>query len=312
MKKNTLVLLWIAISLMFFGGILAVSTYAISGGNIGVYYQNGAFNSFKKERGSATTQTVEFSDIHSIAIDSDVGKIKIIPGETGGKFIVNYSYPSKGATVSCSADGGIIKFTSIYREQISGSTFTLFSLEPLESNYYGVTITYPQDTVFSAIHIVSSLDNINIEQVEADKIDIKSDLGQIYCDNIVTKSFNSDTEVGNTRIVNSRLGKAEIETNLGEITADNITTSSLDISSEAGNIKVAGALSGKTEIENGLGNISVESTLPRTDYNLDLEVEFGIMKLDGQHESNRIKEHNGAENTMQLQGDAGNISLDFK
>lgn len=332
MKKGTITALWVAFGLMLLGGVLAVTAFFASGGNIGVYYEDGRFfhNEYRGRSTKYIEKKAEFNDVNSMRINADAANIKLVKG-TSDKMLIEYSYPSDLPAPVCEAADGKLNYQTNYKSlNFNFNSFNFF--DGTRHKNSTITITYPSNVTYSDIELSTDLGDITLNDIinvsgelsvytsagsvelsnaRAGSIKTQLDLGDINIESNKADKIHCSNSAGSVYIRNSDFGSAELSTDLGDISVANVTTGRLNARASAGSIDISGELRGMTDISCDLGSIDVTTSVPRLETNLELETDLGGIKIDGMASKSTINDI-GAPNTVKLASSAGSIDLNFR
>lgn len=154
-----------------------------------------------------------------------------------------------------------------------------------------INITVPQDSWRSMIRVETDLGNICLEGVNAGEVELDTDLGDITVSNGNFNSLDCDSDMGNVDVTS--------------VTADALTCYC-----DCGNVTVADFTANETDLESNLGNVEAIATGERSDYSMELQVDLGEIKVNGQKVSNPYVT-NGARYVLKAEADMGNVTVDF-
>ncbi|WP_312641622.1 DUF4097 family beta strand repeat-containing protein [Hydrogenoanaerobacterium sp.] len=350
MKKSTMIVLIVAACMVVLGALLAGTAYAISGGNIGIYWNNSSGwyhgNSYSDD-GRVTAQTVDTGAFTSIDADVDFAEVRLIRSDRN---YVEYAFainqPKPICTVSA---GGTLQFQQ--RQHDNRSVFSFFDGIPFGSRgqsyvyiYYRaeqldfVTVkTSAGDVQLKDLAVKDTLNleidfgkltvsnvsaaNINAEvssgdsrftDITADGLVFDSDFGKVTFENITTRNFQSNTSSGDTTVLNCRLGNAEFDSDFGRITAEHTTAEGLRVNCDSGDISFSGTFTGITDIDSDFGKVSLSTDVPREQYSIALSTDFGSIHVNNEKFTGSVNQNSGAPNSITIQNGGGSIAVNFQ
>ena len=220
---------------------------------------------------------------------------------------------------------------------------------------YYVNLYIPKEAYFDLLTIDNDSGNVEICDIQAAKTDIQIDYGNltlkdftgktlsitadsgnietgnITCDNLTISDEYGNISGGNLQISDQttikldsgNLKLSQLNTDLltlsneyGDCSIDKTTVNDSDIALDSGNLTLQHTKFGTTDIKNAYGNITL--TLGNdsiSDYNYDLNAEYGTVKLDGEKlkEDEDFEVHyqkdNGQKNEIRITCESGNINI---
>ena len=225
MKKNILlaVLGVITIACIFYGSMRHMNVFDKNG------FRNFSFNfgddDFSETEGSDLDVDLEAFD--SIKIDCQVTHIKI---EEGSSFRLKSSYSKEYLKPIYSVENKTLRITQRPHRGPSGN------------NNCSIIITVPSGITF-------------------DSIDIDSNVGDLYINNLAGRKLDADLNVGEIRFHEVNFEKIDIDNNVGEVSvslADKAENYSMDLSTDVGIVSVAGHSYKRNYNSNGSGGKKLE------------------------------------------------------
>lgn len=177
--------------------------------------------------------------------------------------------------------------------------------------------------------------NVTLKDFTGEKLTINADSGNIKTGNITCDNLDISDEYGNIsggdfqisdqttiKLDSGNLELSQLNTDLltlsdeyGDCSIDNIKIKDGDIALESGNLTLKHAKFGTADIKNAYGNITLTLDDSVSNYNYDLDAEYGAVKLDGEKleedEDSEIHYHkdNGQKNEIRITCESGNITI---
>lgn len=208
-------------------------------------------------------------DITSLVIDVDITDLSI---EYGPDAKVEYHYTNYDAPTIDISKGKL----SIKQKNIKKITDV--------NNFKGdceLEITLPDNTKLSNFELSVDCGNVDIRDINADKIEIEADLGNVELKNISSQFFSVDADCGNVEIDNSSLGNTvEIDASLGNIELTKTDFKSADLQADMGAISVSGDFD-ELKASCDFGAIDIKSKKSENDIKLDLNTDLGSITVNG-------------------------------
>lgn len=224
-------------------------------------------------------------EIREIQTDGELAAGLVL--QQGREWGISYelAFPEK---FECRCSGGKLKIS--YRG--SGS------LQDLKGEV--VTITVPQEAQLA-------------------KIDVASSLGSVELENLVCDTLKATASLGNITIRSLESKEVELDCSLGNITTQNLTVEKeATLSASTGNIDADGTFRGDVDVSVNLGNTTLilrEASLD--DYELEAGSDMGSLTIDGDEIKGEMMgaefhRDNGAERSLQVKSDMGDIEIQFE
>lgn len=270
------------ITLLSLIGLLILGLVAVM-----ILFMNGklSFDNFKFMSGESEELVLEETyetELHKIAIDSDVYIIRFIHSEDEYSHVRIYSDNNNVKEVKNEGSELSIKV----REQNHISIFSF--VKPV------VYIELPSNFV-GELKITSDVGNVNIDEFNNASVKLTSDVGNAKIKSINT--IEADADVGNITI--EKVKYAFIETNTGNIKINEVNNFKLE--ADTGNINIEKAyLESDSNIKTDTGNIKIKRT---NDVYINAKADVGNTKVKN---SNRK-----ADIELNIKTDTGNIKVNY-
>ncbi|MFI3325202.1 MAG: DUF4097 family beta strand repeat-containing protein [Clostridia bacterium] len=230
------------------------------------------------------TQTLS-SDIKNIDINIDISEeISVISGDT---FTVSYDK----AKYEIDIDDSALKVTQI-NDVFYNNLFLNFGIN-LSNNFNAVTVTIPEGMVIDNLNVNASVNNLEISNVNASKLDLYVNVGKVEIENSNFIDAYVEVDIGDVSIEN-----CEFENNLKAIADIG------DIDLDDCNILAS------AEFEIDIGNLELELIGSENDYTIKAKIDIGNFEMDGTKLDNEITFGNGNKK-ITIEVDTGNCDLDF-
>ena len=155
-----------------------------------------------------------------------------------------------------------------------------------------LTITLPENAVYSEFLLDSGAGNVEIEALRANVIDLELGAGNI--------SIN-DMNVASA---------ADIDTGAGSFTINNGKINNLDMECGVGRVEINAELTGFCEIDCGVGELNLNIRGNADDYCINVDKGLGDVTINGQSVGDNTTVGNGF-NRIKLSGGIGSISVSF-
>jgi len=196
---------------------------AVTSGKYGIYFP---ISDSIGEKDSISSGTYDLKEIKNLVIDVGAGEIGIENGEKDQMDIKNDNMKGK---LSVTVNGDIMKIKCRGRQFRSGGE---------------AVIMIPSDIIFDSIELEMSAGTLNVQKLNAKKLDVNVNAGELDCNDRLTAE-NSDWQI-----------------NAGKINVDWLDSKSVTLSCNAGKMDIT--LAGKAE-----------------DYRMDGKCTAGKVDFDG-------------------------------
>lgn len=327
----------IAVALIAIGTIMAIIGL-VCGGTFNVV---GGLNGFKiyESKDSVNEKSIldEFTDIN---LDIGSGDIEIVKGD---KYAIEVTYNKEMEDLSFNVADNKLTVKS------KQDRFIFFNVGAITSESE-VKIYVPSNVELNTLIVNNksgslSYNNINIKNsdincdfgnvyidgVSGEKINIKAKSGKVDIANIKTKelfasvdfgnfsgqnietvNFEGDLKSGSLSLNKFTSNNAIINSDFGEVYGNNLLTNGLNIKAKSGKIDVSGELKGQNTLDSDFGDIKVKTSLPKSEYRFNVNMDFGSSVIDGNKTSGDYKSIlEPASNEFDVKCKSGNLSIDF-
>ncbi|MDR0984385.1 MAG: DUF4097 domain-containing protein [Ruminococcus sp.] len=222
----------------------------------------------------------------SLFINLDMGKLTINKNQTGsGKIEVFGNNVSENNLIMSETPMGNCRFeyhqSKYYR--FSMMSFGKYYVTPKGIYEYetpSITISVPESV--KKLGVSTNYGDVKIYDISADNINLELDLGDLYVDNINTRTFEADVNLGDTDFNGITADLFEIEMDAGDANIENATIKNLDASINVGNFEFGGLITAYGEIEMDAGDVDIAFADDLQKYALNVNTDFGELKILGQ------------------------------
>lgn len=139
---------------------------------------------------------------------------------------------------------------------------------------------------------------------------VDTDMGNIYLENIDAGEAELDTDMGNITVSNGHFNNLDCDSDMGDVTVTSVEADSLKCYCDAGQVNAVEFTAKETDLEADLGSVTAIALGARSDYSLELEVDLGEVKVDGQKVSSPYETY-GKHYVLKAKADVGSVTLDF-
>lgn len=208
---------------------------------------------------------------------------------------------------------------------------------PKATTFEDVNITCSAGTIDVAdfntdkFTINNDFGSLDMQNINAKTFDIKMSSGKLTAANITTDTFKYDNDFGDTNLNNITAENVVFVVSSGKIKMGNCNFKSLNGESDFGNIECSEVIveddlklecaSGKikfdgdfksADINSDFGSIDIRTNHSREDYKLELGVDFGSIRLDGDKQDSRVSSGNSSKPTLKVFASSGDIDITFR
>lgn len=155
-----------------------------------------------------------------------------------------------------------------------------------------ITITVPQDLSWRSL------------------VRVDTDMGDIYLDSIDAGEVELDTDLGNITVSNGHFNNLECDSDMGDVTVTSVEADSLKCYCDCGQVNAMEFTANETDLEADMGSVTAIALGDKSDYSLELEVDLGEVKVNGQKVANSYETY-GKRYVLKAKADVGSVMLDF-
>lgn len=148
----------------------------------------------------------------------------------------------------------------------------------------------PKSAAFKTIDINAGAGTVNIEQLNADKLNLKLGAGEFKISSITVNEC------------------ADISGGAGKLEINSGTIKNLNLNMDVGSLILKSAVKGNSNLNMGIGRADIYLTGGKADYMLTLKKGVGKILVNGT-ETNGT--YSNGENVINISGGMGDISVDF-
>ncbi len=145
---------------------------------------------------------------------------------------------------------------------------------------------------------------------ELSVVRVDTDMGNITLDSITAGEVDLDADLGNITVTGGTFHSLDCDSDLGDVTVAAVTADHLKCYANTGIVEAVEFTAMDTEWEPDLGNVTAVVLGARNDYALELEVDLGEIKVDGQKVSSSYSS-SGSSCVLTAKTDVGNVTVDF-
>lgn len=237
-----------------------------------------------------------YTEAKSIDMEIEYGEVKVVDGDT---FAIDAeNLPENGLESYVNDEGTwIIKQTGDNDLNFWGMHFSVGNIFNWNGEYTPrITITVPKDYV-------------------ADRISMLVEAGEVKADAL--RAVYGRFEVAAGRLSIQQLEVTEESDYIigaGQMNLNQVNIADISVDCGVGDVSINGIVTGDSDISCNVGNVDLELEGEDKEYSYDISSSIGNVNIDNNsyHSiSNRIINNEGAENSLKLKCEIGNISVDF-
>ena len=285
MKRATKILCIIAACLLG-SGLLLLCAGLFAGGFYSL--RAGALN--LPPQGNAVQDSFLFEQVDALSIQCEIGDLSIQtdPGLPAGAVYVEYDLPA-GSRVSAQMEENTLAFTSQAPRHTRHNLTGLFqrllrnllsqdSLNAYPTAYIQISVS-PQG-VFSAAQLQLDVGDLTMDGLRCQNLDIHTAVGAAQLSNLhAAASAVVQLDTGSLRGDALRLQTARLSCDVGSMDLRDLCCYGLEAVANVGNIHIQGRLAGDNRFQCDLGSLTLETTLPCSDYDLDLQADLSLIHI---------------------------------
>lgn len=144
-------------------------------------------------------------------------------------------------------------------------------------------------------------------------IKVETDMGDIYLEDINAGDAELDTDQGHVTVSGGVFDTLNCDSDLGDVNVFAVQAAQLKCSSDDGKVEAIEFDAQETELEADLGSVTAIAVGTRSDYSLELKVDLGQLKIDGEDTVSPYVQTWPGRDTRSLHAsaDVGSVTLDF-
>ena len=137
-----------------------------------------------------------------------------------------------------------------------------------------VLITIPENTLIEDVEIVQEAGNVDLDNLQAKKCQIKNEVGNVEIDESKIEDLNIEAEAGNLDLQDSNIQLCKIRAEAGNAFIEKVETKSFEVIADAGDIVFGEGMKGKVKARANVGNIMIKEK-ENNDCQYDLKTTIG-------------------------------------
>lgn len=149
-------------------------------------------------------------------------------------------------------------------------------------------------------------ENFGVYQIQVD-----TDMGDIYMENITAGEAELSADVGTITVSSGTFDRLDCDSDMGDVTVMSVEAAVLQCEADTGNIEAIELSAAQADLSADLGSITAVAEGSFKEYDLELEVDLGELKLNGEKKSNSYSQSVLGDRSIHAKVGAGNLTLDF-
>lgn len=257
----------VGVCLIALGALLALSGFMSGGYRYLSQTQNGfnligwGWNGQTWGSFSSTNTNAALEAFHSIEVTGPLLDLDLEPSHDG-----NYAL-----ALDCSKDmpqpSYRVEKGTLYVESKWPKKWNL----GIQDHSYHATILYPAGTVFDSVSINTRACDLSANDFQSRKTDFNVDIGDVDISGASLGQFQFLSNMGDLKIEDSTASNASVILRMGDFDGEGFDTDGFTVDVNMGNVDISGAFRGKTEVGIDMGEVSLEPTLPKDQYYVELK-----------------------------------------
>lgn len=303
-KKLLTILVGIAVSVsIIFCGIIVVTDIQKGSAVSAPSSQPEEIHSYKLEK----TSLEEFSEI---SISASYADISILPSDG---YYLEYCLDGTCTEPFYRVSDGKFQFQEGSTQEKYMISFGFSSHEPFFLKLY-----VPTDKYFDMLSIVSDSGNVHFEEISAKQAELTLDYGNLDFERFTGDTLLLTMDSGNVEFETISCKDVTLENSYGSVTGNSFSSSDSIFAIDSGDLSLMDADFKNLDIDCQYGNVKLELRQTLSDYNWDLSTDYGDIYVDNKKikpddEAEAFyKKDNGADNSMKIFCDSGNITVTGK
>ena len=294
------------------------------------------------------TKLEEFS---SLSLQLEDSNVSIIPSDG---YYLEYRLDGTHEEPKYCVKDGKLSFQEGNLRQKFHISWNLFSYPPSQEGFY-LNLYVPKDKIFDSASFHLESGNLELSQLKAKEADFALDYGNLECESLTGGAFTLTAESGNLDFGDITCDDLQMKSEYGNITGDSFTIANCaELKLDSGNLELSRLSSGDLNLSNEYGNCTVdtfqakdssitmdsgslklrEASLDTTDifseygnvdlslagdasdYNFDMELEYGALEVEGKpikpDEDGSIfytKYDKQIKRSIQVRCESGNVTI---
>ena len=249
-----------------------------------------------------------FADVKSLKVDVDYFD-KVILSE-GSTFSVKGNNAKSLGGLDASLNAGTLTVSTKKSHGIQLFNFGFFTSKAVNSGT--LEITYPSGATLDKVDLIIDLGNLEMYDLNADKIMLDVDTGKAYLERISASTLNGDMDLGDIEMKDADIKSSTIKCDTGQVKIKNIQSEGMDIDSNLGSVYVEGTLKGKNVFDIDTGDLELILNQSRGETSYFIDTDLGNVNIDGDNRFGSIENRvSGSTSDLHINSDLGDVKIMF-
>lgn len=270
MKKRVIM---IACCLLVAGaGLIGIGMAA--GGTLEFSYALGGKVITDSDAFDMQTETVESFDSIDVKLNGVANsglKLELIEGDA---FSVTFPKDNDYFTCSYQVENGVLKLETKQKHRL---VFFQYNFLNFKGEQKTMQVTVPKDTKLSEVKVVSASGDVLVNTMQADKMSLSVEYGDLSIADCETKSLEVSDESGDVSLSNSNCEKVSLALYYGKLALDQCDLDVLAISNESGDVSVKDTNVSDARYKLAYGDLKLENANGET---VNINLESGDARLE--------------------------------
>lgn len=279
--------------------ILAVAFMAAQG-KIGVYLDSSGIHYSYAEGSGGLSDAYDLDDFESIDVTYADADITLCASDHYG---ISYENAFKNNIPKVEV---VNKTLSVTRPDAVFISLLSFNFKSIK-----MVIYYPEGSDFSEVDISIASGKLSISNLKADKLTHSNIDGRSVFDNIqIRKALSTDIKSGKLELNNVTAEDLGIKATDARVTGTNLITNGLKGSGFSSTFDLTGDFNGESNLSNVDGKMIISLSGSYMDYNYNLKVIDGSIRINGEKQPTSVKDNNNAENNINIAQTSGKVLIE--
>lgn len=290
----------------------------VLGGRPGFYINGTGIHSARENDSSRpyVQEKMKLDGFTAIDIDINYADLEILPSD--GYYIEYQLYGGNPKPV-LEVKNQKLRFREGAPSGFMG--FNFFSISGFGTETYPcyVTLYVPADQYFTSVSLKNDDGSINMGSISAESMEIRDDYGDVRLEGYKGGRLKAYMGSGAFRADNLEADDVSISSEYGDCYAGSVKSKNLVAKLGSGNFTMDKGHGSSIDVVNEYGMVNLGLAEPLEAYKLDLETEYGIIKVPGfpditigKDDTRSFKYTVDTDNVVKVRCDSGDIVIEVK
>ena len=155
-----------------------------------------------------------------------------------------------------------------------------------------IVITVPDGIIPERMEVDVDAGDLDLKGIQVQAMDIQADAGDIDLEGVGTQNLKMDVNAGDIDVTDTTFTDGKIEVDMGDLSMKNVTFTGLDTEMDA-------------------GDVEIHSAVPLDDAEMDLEVDLGEVRVNGQTSRRSFHQQGSSGARLSVTADLGDIKVSW-